>query len=86
MDVFSFGVLVWQMLTLETPYTYANKAVIMGRVVLNGERPKIPDSWPNKLKELISKCWDLNANTRPDFPTIVSMLEEIIQLKNNSYH
>lgn len=78
-DVFSFGILVWQMLTLETPYTYANKAVIMGRVVLNNERPKIPSEWPTKLKDLLSKCWDLNANTRPDFPTIVSILEDIVQ-------
>ena len=77
-DVYSFGVLLWQMITLQQPYAYANNNVVIGRVVLNGERPTISSDFPKHLKDLLSQCWNKDAENRPDFGYIVRQLEDIL--------
>ena len=79
-DVYSFGVLLWQMITLQKPYSYNNTNVIFGRVVLNGERPVISSNFPKYINELLTQCWDRDSNNRPDFNSIVHTLEEVLYL------
>ena len=80
-DVYGFGVLLWQMMTLQKPYnSYVNSNVIYGRVVLNGERPKISSDFPKHVNQLLSECWDNDSNNRPDFGSIVNTLEEVLYL------
>eukprot|EP01132_Coremiostelium_polycephalum_P002844 gene2844-3535_t len=40
-------------------------------------RPKLPDSIPDKLKQLITQCWNSNPNQRPNFNQIFKTLELI---------
>jgi len=41
-------------------------------------RPQIIDSWSDKIKSLIAKCWDNDPEVRPDFSQIIERLQEII--------
>ncbi len=41
-----------------------------------GERLKQPDKCPNKIYSLMTKCWELNPNDRPNFEKLVELLKK----------
>ena len=49
------------MITLQKPYAYANGNVVIGRVVLNNERPIITSDFPKHLKDLLTQCWNKDS-------------------------
>ena len=67
------------MIALEVPYTYANNAALMGRIVLNDERPQIPNEWPYKLRDLLRRCWDVHSYKRPDFNNIYDTVVKLME-------
>merc|ERR1712157_603834 len=73
-DVYSFGVLLWELLTLKThDYDYED-------FLSNKERPNIPRSLQSPIRDLISRCWSENINERPEFDVISTVLEEQIKI------
>ncbi|XP_029168032.1 proto-oncogene tyrosine-protein kinase ROS-like isoform X2 [Nylanderia fulva] len=78
-DVWSFGVLIWEIMTLgEHPYSTKNDSEVWQYVCAGGKLPK-PLNCPLMLYELMHRCWS-PINARPNF-TIC--LENIITLRNN---
>jgi len=76
-DVYSFGILLWELLSLEKPYedlTYKNW---FQQVVVKKERPDIKESWPTKLQYLLKCCWSDDINERPSFDIIIDVLDEV---------
>lgn len=73
-DVYSFGILLWEMLTNSTPYTGMNHDTICFNV-LKGMRPEIPEKFENfEIVSLIRACWDSSPSKRPSFKDIVEAL------------
>ncbi|MPC20709.1 Proto-oncogene tyrosine-protein kinase Src [Portunus trituberculatus] len=67
------------------PYPgYSNQQVI--EVVLQGYRMPPPCHCPDKLYELILKCWDKEAEQRPTFYFIHDYLENFDVQAENSYY
>ena len=66
-DVYSFGVLLWELLTETTPFKDMTAGVQVGREVCDGKRPPIPPTCPEGLRELIILCWDGDPSRRPMF-------------------
>jgi serine/threonine protein kinase len=65
-DVYSFGVLLWEVLTLETPFMGMASEVILDVVVKSGVRPKLDAQVGCKsLQSIIRQCWDSRPETRP---------------------
>ncbi|KAM9964824.1 hypothetical protein ACTFIW_004613 [Dictyostelium discoideum] len=86
-DIYSFGLLVWQMFSYAPPNTiYSPKE--MASMVSDPKqnyRPQIPFNVPLKFKELITQCWDRNPLNRPkDFSIIIEKLKEIGLTYNRS--
>lgn len=76
-DVYSFGIVVWEIVARETPYRGMNSVDVSMRV-LRGERPdlnNIGPSVPVAIKDLIRSCWDQNPARRPTFRQIMQFLE-----------
>jgi len=71
-DVYSFGMLLYEMLTNEVPWKGLDPIVILKKVVLDNERPKIPNDTPKPLQRLIELCWSKNPEERPTFSNILS--------------
>ena len=75
-DVYSFGVLIWELFTGEVPYkdmTPMNAAV---GVVQRGLRPVIPYNCPPYLNELLRGCWKTDVKARPTMDSVVALFEE----------
>lgn len=70
-DVYSFGVMLWEMITARQPYKGLTAMQVAFAVTQNKERPKFPKDTPVKLKKFIQKCWHQNPDKRPTFAKIV---------------
>ncbi|KAM0851650.1 hypothetical protein ACQ4PT_052327 [Festuca glaucescens] len=78
-DVFSFGILMWELLTGKIPYEYLTPLQAAVGVVQKGLRPTIPKNAHAKLAELLQKCWQQDPAQRPDFSEILETLKKIAE-------
>ncbi|ELU17132.1 hypothetical protein CAPTEDRAFT_146577, partial [Capitella teleta] len=65
-DVYSFGIILWEMLTRLNPYEGSTSFQIIDKT-RKGHRPVIPESCPENLESLIRACWAQNPALRPQF-------------------
>mmetsp|Transcript_19707 Transcript_19707/g.47579 ORF Transcript_19707/g.47579 Transcript_19707/m.47579 type:complete len:431 (-) Transcript_19707:3319-4611(-) len=83
-DSYSFGILFWQICSLQTPYAGMSTRSHALRVVQQGQRPNPHKSWPSGWTGLMTRCWDSNIATRPNFDEISSFIDEQAEeLENN---
>ncbi|GMY11148.1 serine/threonine-protein kinase STY17 [Fagus crenata] len=76
-DVFSFGIVLWELLTGELPYSHLTPLQAAVGVVQKGIRPTIPKNTYPRLTELLERCWQQDAAQRPDFSEITEILQHI---------
>ncbi|KAM6084950.1 proto-oncogene tyrosine-protein kinase ROS isoform 1-T1 [Theristicus caerulescens] len=76
-DVWAFGVLVWETLTLgQQPYPgFSNTEVL--HHVRSGGRLESPNNCPDDLCDLMTRCWAQDPHNRPTFSYIQDKLQEI---------
>ncbi|KAG2679630.1 hypothetical protein I3760_11G059200 [Carya illinoinensis] len=73
-DVFSFGIVLWEILTGEEPYANMHYGEIIGGIVNNTLRPIIPSYCDPEWRRLMEQCWAPNPAIRPSFTEIASCL------------
>ncbi|CAN0181216.1 unnamed protein product [Lampetra planeri] len=74
-DVWSFGVLLWELQTRGAPPYPDVDPFDMARFLRQGRRLPQPEYCPDELYVLMLDCWGPTAGDRPDFPELVSRLE-----------
>ncbi|XP_023237540.1 mitogen-activated protein kinase kinase kinase 13-like isoform X1 [Centruroides sculpturatus] len=88
-DVWSYGVLLWELLTCETPYKNVDSSAIIWGVGNNSLHLPVPSSFPEGFQLLLKQCWSQKPRNRPSFHHILFHLdmagEEIINLSEDSY-
>ena len=74
-DVWSFGVLVWEVLMLaEKPYSDIPNVELVTALKVEGRRLPAPAGCPAAVYDLLLECWCLDPTTRPTFPQIEARL------------
>ncbi|XP_071753466.2 insulin-like growth factor 1b receptor [Centroberyx gerrardi] len=75
-DVWSFGVVLWEVATLaEQPYQGLSNEQVL-RFVMEGGLLEKPQHCPDMLFELMRMCWQYNPKMRPSFVEIISSIKE----------
>ncbi|XP_028999877.2 insulin-like growth factor 1b receptor isoform X2 [Betta splendens] len=75
-DVWSFGVVLWEIATLaEQPYQGLSNEQVL-RFVMEGGLLEKPQNCPDMLFELMRMCWQYNPKIRPSFVEIISSIKD----------
>ncbi|XP_052002563.1 insulin-like growth factor 1b receptor [Xyrauchen texanus] len=78
-DVWSFGVVLWEIATLaEQPYQGLSNEQVL-RFVMEGGLLDKPDNCPDMLFELMRMCWQYNPKMRPSFLEIISSIKDDLE-------
>jgi len=64
-DVYSFGIMLWEMLKMEKPFAGFNKKSHHELVVVKRGRPESDESWSASLSGFLSACWNHDLTKRP---------------------
>ncbi|EXC19913.1 Serine/threonine-protein kinase HT1 [Morus notabilis] len=82
-DVFSFAIVLWELVTGKVPYeSMTPLQAALG--VRQGLRPDLPTNAHPKLLELMQKCWDGTPGNRPSFSDVRTELENLLEVQENS--
>lgn len=74
-DVFSYSVIVYEIMTNEIPYSKMNQYQLLTNVCA-GYRPSFKHPIPYSYQKLIEDCWSDDPNKRPTFNEIILRLQE----------
>lgn len=77
-DVWSFGILMWEIATLgSTPYVGIGAADVMKKV-RDGYRLEKPEHTSREIYNYMYYCWDADPKARPDFGEIKQNLDKLL--------
>ncbi|UZO10094.1 uncharacterized protein OCT59_001692 [Rhizophagus irregularis] len=74
-DVYSVGVLMWQISSGFQPYRNDNYDIGLAVSIVKGRREEIIEGTPAKYSKLYTECWKYEPNKRPNMQDVVSILK-----------
>jgi len=78
-DVYAFGVLLWEIFAQEIPFSGYDIDGIRSAVG-RGDRPRIPTvDTPQDIRKLMAECWHQSPAERPEFGSILRELKELLR-------
>ena len=78
-DVWSMGVVMWEMYTLEVPYNEQSAQQILAALMDGSIHLHIPSACEPEWRSLIEMCMDTNPDARPSFRLLVSHLDAMLR-------
>ena len=81
-DVWSYGVVLWELFTGEKPFSDLGWNQIYIKVATENQHLPIPNECPEILEKLMLQCWQIEAKERPTFKQILTILDQK-DLNNN---
>jgi serine/threonine protein kinase len=82
-DVYSFSIVLHELISLETPYRMYNAALHEMMVCHEGMRPRIPSWWPDELQVLLETGWAANPRERHSIKQVCLCLKEFISFEED---
>mmetsp|Transcript_13243 Transcript_13243/g.37629 ORF Transcript_13243/g.37629 Transcript_13243/m.37629 type:complete len:845 (+) Transcript_13243:43-2577(+) len=79
-DVYSFGMVLWEMLTHEAPFKDMHPLQIV-RSIDQGDLPAIPKTCDPTFADLVRACWSMDPKKRPTFLVITECIDQLLRFQ-----
>jgi hypothetical protein len=83
-DVYSFGIIMWELATRKPPFRELNGLEVSQEVVKNDLRPALPKRCPDPFLKLMQRCWSRECQARPSLEVIIEELEGFLKFLERS--
>ncbi|XP_022893952.1 serine/threonine-protein kinase CTR1-like [Olea europaea var. sylvestris] len=77
-DIFSFGVVLWELVTESIPWNDLNSLQVVGVVGFMDRRLDLPENLDPRVSSIIGDCWQSNQQHRPSFEDIIHRMTELV--------
>jgi len=64
-DVYSYGMVLWEIASRELPYKNAPDDMMAGIWIMKGKNEKVPENTPKMYKTIIDQAWEKTPEKRP---------------------
>lgn len=79
-DIWSFGVLVWELFSLgKVPYPGMNADNELFNKLKNGYRMEKPDNATQEIYNIMLHCWNANPGSRPGFSELEKKFGKLLE-------
>ncbi|CAN6329429.1 unnamed protein product [Urochloa humidicola] len=76
-DVYSYGVILWELVTQKIPWENLNSMQVIGAVGFMNQRLDIPSDVDPQWTSIILSCWESDPQQRPSFQELLEKLREL---------
>ncbi|KAG7013685.1 Serine/threonine-protein kinase EDR1 [Cucurbita argyrosperma subsp. argyrosperma] len=76
-DIYSFGVILWELATEKIPWENLNTMQVIGAVGFMNQRLEIPKDVDPQWASIIESCWHSEPANRPSFQVLMERLREL---------
>ncbi|XP_058116377.1 mitogen-activated protein kinase kinase kinase 7 [Anopheles coustani] len=79
-DVFSWGIILWEVIAREQPFKHIDTSFAIMWRVHQGSRPPLIDDCPKPIEQLMIRCWAQDPINRPSMKEVVSVMNELCKM------
>ncbi|CAH0755862.1 unnamed protein product [Diatraea saccharalis] len=78
-DVFSWGIILWEVLSRRKPFEEGGSAFRIMWAVHTGRRPDLIDGCPEPIEQLMTQCWHQMPAKRPSMADVVEIMTALCE-------
>merc|ERR1719285_276082 len=82
-DVWSFAVLIWELFSEKAPFQGVNQMQLMLEITRGERTLKCSKHWNAEIRELLKRCWSIDASDRPHAEEIFDLFHTLTEKKRS---